>query len=310
MSFVLVVVFSAVFVASGVEVLADQQKVPDGNNFLGLQARFVTGIHQWLLPIYVGGAYLTIFGTLYGTLEIGTAVCREIVRAMSPDFERRNHVRLKKFTVIWCVSGALLVLIWSFIYTLTGRETIKLTWSGKEAAKIQSWQIEEGDGVGGGDVAVVVENSSGMREVSVPEPGVVKEILIPTGGEIQPNAPLAILTVKTKARMLITILTPANNFTGVFACGLLCFLMPWIDRRFLPNSLRMHWSLVILNFVSGAIFLGLGIKWYWENHNPQEYFLKTRWLGIGTIIGMAVLSIVLAYLRESRVTANSNSDNS
>ena len=64
MSFVLVVVFSAVFVASGVEVLADQQKVPDGNNFLGLQARFVTDIHQWLLPIYVGGAYLTIFGTL------------------------------------------------------------------------------------------------------------------------------------------------------------------------------------------------------------------------------------------------------
>ncbi|MHC4564985.1 MAG: hypothetical protein ACYTE3_04420, partial [Planctomycetota bacterium] len=70
-SFIVIVAFSAVFVASGTLILGPQHKIPDEKNLLNLQAEFVTGIHPWLLPLYLAGAFLTMLGTLYGTLEVG-----------------------------------------------------------------------------------------------------------------------------------------------------------------------------------------------------------------------------------------------
>ena len=61
-SFLLVVAFSAVFVASGAIILGPNHKIPDEGNMLNLQAEFVTGIHSALLPLYVGGALLTMVG--------------------------------------------------------------------------------------------------------------------------------------------------------------------------------------------------------------------------------------------------------
>ena len=222
-SFFLVVVFSAVFVALGVIVLGPQHAIPTGDNFLELQSQFVTGLHPWLEPLYVIGAYLTIFGTAYGTLEIGITVFREIVRAMHPKIAERHHAKLKSVAVAWCGAWAAVVLSWSFVYTLTGGED---------------------------------------------------------------------------ARIVLKILTPANLFTGVLSCGLLCFIMPWMDWRFLPRKLRMPTGLVLLNVVSGVIFLALGFKGYWDNHDPAGSFISQRWFSIGGILLVTVASLLIAALRE------------
>ena len=50
-SFLVIVAFSAVFVASGTLILGPHHKIPDEANLLNLQSVFVTGIHPWLLPL-------------------------------------------------------------------------------------------------------------------------------------------------------------------------------------------------------------------------------------------------------------------
>jgi hypothetical protein len=63
---------------------------------------------------------------------------------------------------------------------------------------------------------------------------------------------------------LIEIITPANLFTGVLACGFVCLLNPWLDRRFLPQPLRMSRTLGASNVVAGLGFVALGIRGYWD----------------------------------------------
>jgi hypothetical protein len=212
LSFIVVVGFSAVFVASGHLALGPEEMVPDEANLLNLQARFVTDIHPWLLPLYVTGAFLTMLGTLYGTLEIANAIFAEMARTVDQDFAQRHARRLKIITVVWCAVIAYGVLAWMFHYQ----------------------QLDGGN----------------------------------------------------KPPLLLAILTPANLFTGVLYCGLLCLLFPWMDRRWLPKPLRMPLWLALLNLVSGVIFVGLGLKGYWED--------QSRWLAIGGLIGVVVLSILVA----------------
>lgn len=114
-SFLLVVVFSAVFVASGAMFLGPEHVVPDENNLLNLQARFVTQIHSWLLPLYVIGAFLTMLGTLYGTVEIACSVADEIIRSFVVDWTKDRARRLRRGIISWCASVALLILGWLFI---------------------------------------------------------------------------------------------------------------------------------------------------------------------------------------------------
>ena len=227
-SFALIIVFSAVFVASGVIVLGPEHQIPTDANFLEMQAKFVTGIHPWLKPLYIAGAYLTMFGTAYGTFEIGVTVCREIVRAMNPGFATRHHGRLKSVTVGWLGAGALAMLIWSFVYTYS------------------------------------------------------------LGGD---------------NRMLLKLMTPANLFTGVLSCGLLCFIMPWMDWRFLPQPLRMPKWLLVLNVVSGLIFLYLGLKGYWDSEVEGGKFFQKRWFSIGGILMIAAVSMLIAQARVSRTAS-------
>lgn len=40
-------------------------------------------------------------------------------------------------------------------------------------------------------------------------------------------------------------------FGGVFLCGLWCFAMLWVDRKFLPQALRMRGLLTVLTWISG-----------------------------------------------------------
>jgi hypothetical protein len=119
-SFLVIIAFTAVFVASGKLILAPHHKIPDEKNLLNLQSAFVTGIHPWLLPLYVAGAFLTMFGTLYGTLEVACSVISEMTHAVSRDFAIRHARRIKRITVIWCAIGACGILLWLFIYQSTG----------------------------------------------------------------------------------------------------------------------------------------------------------------------------------------------
>ena len=86
LSFLVVIAFSAVFVASGTMILGPQHKIPNEENLLSLQSAFVTGVHPWLMPLYVVGVFLTMFGTLYGTLEVGCCIVEEMVRCVGHEF--------------------------------------------------------------------------------------------------------------------------------------------------------------------------------------------------------------------------------
>jgi Mn2+/Fe2+ NRAMP family transporter len=222
-SFLVIVAFSAVFVASGTLILGPNHKIPDEKNLLNLQSAFVTGIHPWLLPLYVAGAFLTMVGTLYGTLEVACSIAGEMIHTVSNRFALRNARRIRRITIIWCVVGACAILSWLLAYQSTG--------------------------------------------------------------------------AAGKPPLLLAILTPANLFTGVLACGLFCLMNLWMDRRFLPKALRLPRWLWLLNLLSGLVFLGLGLKGYWDH--------KSRWYAIGSLCVMLLLAAVGAYLA-GRWTAASN----
>jgi len=217
-SFLVIIVFSAVFVASGALILGPNQKIPDEKNLLNLQSAFVTGIHPWLLPLYVAGAFLTMVGTLYGTLEVGCSIAMEMMHSFSRRFALRRAQRIRRMTIVWCVVGAYAILIWLFIYQSTG--------------------------------------------------------------------------AAGKPRLLLAILTPANLFTGVLGCGLFCLLNLWMDRRFLPQGLRLPRWLWCLNLLSGFVFLGLGLKGYWDH--------SSRWYAIASLCVLLVLAAGAAYWMNRR----------
>jgi len=209
LSFLAVLLFSAVFVACGAVILGAQRKIPGGANLLLLQAEFVTPVYPWLKYIYFVGAFLTIFGTLYGTIEVAPTVLREMALALNPAGARKQAAKLRFWSVLWVGVGGGVVLLGSFLY----------------------------------------HRFSGA--------------LNPPG--------------------LIAILTPANLFTGVLGCGLICLLNPWMDRRFLPRHLRMPWLLTALNILAGIVFLALGIKGYWDHSGWVACFILAGTVMLGWI---------------------------
>jgi hypothetical protein len=223
MSFLAVLIFTAVFVACGAILLAPQHKIPGGTNLLSLQAEFVTPIYPWLKSVYFVGAFLAIFGTLYGTIEVAPTVLRELLAAINPTGSQPNDSRLRTWSVLWVGLGGLGVLVVSLLY----------------------------------------------RWIS--------------GGQDPPG--------------LIAILTPANLFTGVLACGFICLLNPWMDRRFFPEKLRMGWLLKVLNVGAGLIFLALGLKGYWDHSGWVAFGLLAGTMALGWIAA-PVLSKALARFRE------------
>ena len=214
MSFLIVLFFSAVFVASGALVLGPQHEVPGDGSFLEHQAQFVTRLYPGLLPLYVVGAFLAMAGTLYGTLEVAPAILREIVLAMGSDHGRWES-RVRPLAIGWCAAGALIVLAVSFVYQL----------------------------------------ASG----SAKPPG------------------------------LTQLLIPANLFTGVMSCGLICLFNPWMDRS-LPANFRPPWILTLANIVIGILFICLGLKGYWDH---------SGWWAILILLGTVALGWLAAYVRSA-----------
>ncbi len=178
LSFLIVFLFSAVFLTCGTLVLRPLQQVPSGSDLLTLQARFVAAGTPWLRPLYFVGALLAMLGTLYGTIEVAPCIARELQRALGG---RQTDPRsLHRQVTGWVGLGAALLLIGS----------------------LATFRIS---------------------------------------GQSQPPG-------------LIAILTPANLFTGVLACGLISWLAVWSDLRWLPRSLRMPWWLQAANWLGGALF--------------------------------------------------------
>ena len=188
-SFTIVLVFSAVFLACGTIVLRPKELVPTGQDLLTLQAEFVGAGATALKPFYFAGALLAMLGTLYGTIEVAPTVARELFLALrgSPPDEARLHRNVTNYVGL---GGAVILMASLITFLFSGNDK-------------------------------------------------------PPG--------------------LVAILTPANLFTGVLACGIIAWTSLWIDRRWLPSAVRMPWFLWLINVVGGLLFIGLGLKAYWDN---------------------------------------------
>jgi hypothetical protein len=225
LSFLIVLIFTAVFVASGKLILGPAHQIPGDGAFLEHQAQFVTHLHPWLFPLYAVGAFLTMFGTLYGTLEVAPVILRETalacgrrlptpINAANDRATPRDNARhLRRLAIVWCAVVAFVVLAISFVY-----------------------QVRAG-----------VEKPPGLTEI----------------------------------------LKPVNLFTGVFACGVICLLNPWADRR-LPAGLRMPLILVTLNLIGGITFLVVGLRGYWD---------YAGWWAIGVLLGTIAIGAIVTALR-------------
>ena len=185
LSFLTVVGVSAVFVAGGHLALAPERAIPDSANLLNLQARIVTDVHPWLYPLYVAGAFLTMIGTLYATIEVGHTIHRESIAALRLDTLART---LRRRSLVWIGVGSAFVLGWILVARLS--------------------------------------------------------------------------TEDERPELLVSVLTPANLFTGVLLCGLLSWAVVWMDRRFLPRALRPPIPLTAMLVVAGFTMIALGIKGY------------------------------------------------
>jgi hypothetical protein len=105
-SFACVLIISTAFVASGHLVLAPVKQIPNDDNMLQLQATFLTRLHPWLYPLYLAGAFLTMLGTLYGTIEVAPAILREWQIA----YLGQASLPRRRACILWVVTGGFLVL--------------------------------------------------------------------------------------------------------------------------------------------------------------------------------------------------------
>ncbi|MBT5927416.1 MAG: Nramp family divalent metal transporter [Verrucomicrobia bacterium] len=109
-SFLCVFLFSVVFVICGKLVLAPQALTPTDGDLLTLQSAFVSEIYPGLRFVYFAGALLAMFGTLYGTLEVGPTIVKESARALGWSSVQSRPERCRRWSLWLITGGACLVL--------------------------------------------------------------------------------------------------------------------------------------------------------------------------------------------------------
>ena len=119
-------------------ILGPNQVLPDEDNLLNLQATLVTQIHRWLLPLYVIGAFLTMLGTLYGTIEIACIIVDEIFRSCVRNWTPEQAQRLRRGCIAWCATIALLILAWLFVRQARPSDTAPTTAAATPASPAQT----------------------------------------------------------------------------------------------------------------------------------------------------------------------------
>ena len=77
---------------------------------LGQQAEILTNVHPWLYPLYVAGAVLTMFGTLYGTFEIGVAIVMEI-SSFNAKWANARRPKIERNVLVWQAGFAVVVVL-------------------------------------------------------------------------------------------------------------------------------------------------------------------------------------------------------
>jgi hypothetical protein len=110
-SFVSVIIFAAGFMIGGARLLHTQEIIPSGLKLLEHQAKFLTEIRPWLLPLYDAGIFLAVAGTIYGAWEVWVRTTYEVFRAC---FLGMRDVPLKKIRngVLIYVGVCAIILMW------------------------------------------------------------------------------------------------------------------------------------------------------------------------------------------------------
>ncbi|HUS33954.1 MAG TPA: hypothetical protein VM680_01255, partial [Verrucomicrobiae bacterium] len=102
---------------------------------------------------------------------------------------------------------------------------------------------------------------------------------------------LTVNIVTGAAPALVVLLTPANLFTGVLACGFVCLLAVWADYKWLNPADRLPLPLVVLNVIGGVLFLLLGLKGYIDIGS---------WIALAIFVGTICAGFVAAILLRAR----------
>jgi hypothetical protein len=205
----------------------------------------------------VSGAFLTMLGTLYGTIEIACAIADEIVRSFFLEWTTDRSQRLRRGVLCWCAPLALSILGWLFVR--------------------QSADVEPPD------AQLTATAVAGAATSTI------------SAGDMESTSPTAAVVRKSKPRLLLAILTPVNLFTGVLACGLVCVVVIWMDRRWLPDELQPPTWLTTMNVVSAVVFFGLGVKGYWDNENREGV--------VSCLIGIFIFAMIVAAVAGPRLQA-------
>jgi quinol-cytochrome oxidoreductase complex cytochrome b subunit len=86
---------------------------------------------------------------------------------------------------------------------------------------------------------------------------------------------------------LTTVLIPANLFTGVLACGIICLLNPWIDWK-LPAQMRSSTVLSVANLIAAIAFIAIGVKGYWDFGGSQALGILACTIAGGFVVAIAL----------------------
>ena len=270
-SFSLIIIFSAVFVTSGVELLGPEEQLPSSSNMLGQQSEILTAVHPSLYHLYVAGAILTMFGTLYGTIEIGVAIVTEILRSFNRLWTNANRQRIERAVLIWQSSFAVLVILLMFNHVYSAN---------KLAAETAYATPSSGAGkllTDGTDITTLIKSESALAS---------KET---TNAEVVSAEPKQ----RSPKEIILNVLRPVNLFTGVLACGIFCFANFWIEKKTMPVELQSKGFIQFTYVFAGVIFFVLGVKGYWDNHDPDGGLLKSRWFSIIGICTVTLLSVLV-----------------